>query len=557
MIGTIRKHSSWLWWVVAALTIASFVWWGASPGTRYGSGRAGGYGMLYGKPVTLEQFEAAQREFMIYYWLQRGEFPDRSANFTRTDLERETYLRLMMTAKAKELGVHVTENAQATAANEVLRGLSRSGQPPVPMSQFVERILAPEGLTAADFQRFVGGDLMIQQLVQTLGLPGALLPPEEATRAYDHDHQEVAAEAVFFSATNYLAQVTATPAAVAQFYTNFMAHYRLPDRVALNYLEYDLTNYLAAAEQTIGKTNLANQVEAEYQQHGLAAVPEAKTPEEAKAKLREVLLRRGAAAMAMKAARDFVNPLFAMDPVKPENLVWLAKSNGLAVHTTAPFSEAEGPAEIAAPTELVDAAFKLNADSPFSKPLPGAEAVYVIGLAKLYPSTVPPLSEIQSQVVADYKYFEGAAKARAACTNFFVAATTQTSVGKTFAQAAQAAGKTPLVLQPFSLSSQEVPETEGLADVRQLKNAAFTTRPGHVSAVEPTSDGGFVLFVQSLLPVDEAARTKDLPVFLAQMRRNRQMEAFNLWLQAEANRELRNTPVYSEMAGGKSSANSP
>jgi hypothetical protein len=555
MIGTIRKHSSWLWWVIAALTIISFIWWGASPGTRYGSGAHGGLGMLYGKQVTLEQYQAAQREFMIYYWLQRGEFPDRSANFTRTDLERETYLRLMLRAKARELGIHVSEAAQVKEAENVLRGLSRSGQE-VPMAQFVERVLAPEQLTAADFQRFVEGDLMIQQMVESLGLPGALLPPQEATQAYDHDHQEVAAEAVFFSATNYLAEVPVTPAAVAQFYTNFMAHYRLPDRVAVNYVEYDLSNYLAAAEQKIGKTNLANQVEAEYEAHGLAGVPDAKTPEEAKAKLREALLHRGALMMAGEAARQLVNPLFAMDPVKPDNLVWLAKSNGLAVHTTAPFSEAEGPAEIAVPTEFVDTAFKLSADSPFSKPLPGSEAVYVIGLANLFPSTVPPLSEIRSQVVEDCRYYEAAAKARAACTNFYVTAMVQIPVGKTFAQVAQGAGQTPIVLRPFSLSSTEVPETAGLADVRQLKNAAFGTRPGHVSAVEATGAGGFVLYVQGLLPVDEAARTKDLPTFLAQMRHNREMESFNLWLQAEANRELRNTPVYSELAG-KGSPNSP
>jgi hypothetical protein len=40
-----------------------------------------------------------------------------------------------------------------------------------------------------------------------------------------------------------------------------------------------------------------------------------------------------------------------------------------------------------------------------------------------------------------------------------------------------------------------------------------------------------------------------LPQFTTQVRRARQNEAFNLWLQSEANRELRNTPVYAELAG--------
>src|ERR1039458_3697555 len=87
----------------------------------------------------------------------------------------------------------------------------------------------------------------------------------------------------------YLLQYTQTPAVVAQFYTNNMAVYREPDRVSVNYLAYDLTNYFAAAEQKIGKTNLTSQAEAYFAQHGLEAVPGAKTPEEAKAKIRDVI----------------------------------------------------------------------------------------------------------------------------------------------------------------------------------------------------------------------------------------------------------------------------
>ncbi len=129
--------------------------------------------------------------------------------------------------------------------------IGRNGQA-VPMSQFLERVLQPEGLDAADFQRFVRDDLTIQQLIQALGLSGALVPPQEAGQLYDREHQEVSAQAVFFSATNYLAQVTVTPAAVAQFYTNNMAVYREPDRVQVNYVAYDLTNYFAAAEAKAG-----------------------------------------------------------------------------------------------------------------------------------------------------------------------------------------------------------------------------------------------------------------------------------------------------------------
>ncbi len=554
MIGTIRKHSKVLWWSIIPLTIISFVIFMGSGPMRNGGVRSAGFGTIYGRPVTAEDFAAAQNEFFIYYWLHSGgEWPDKSPNMTREETERETYIRLLLTAKAKSLGIHVGEDALVAGANQLLRTIGRNGQA-VPMSQFLERVLQPEGLDAPDFQRFVRDDLIIQQLVQTLGLSGALVPPQEAGQLYDREHQEVSAQAVFFSASNYLAQVAVAPAAVAQFYTNNMAGYRLPDRVQVNYLEYDLTNYLAAAELKLGKTNITSQAEAEYAQHGAEAVPDAKTPEEAKAKIGELIVRQAATVAAAEQAKQFVNELFAMDPVSPENLVTLARQKGLAIHTTAPFSDTLGPEEFLAPAEFTKIAFKLNTNSPFSNLILGSDAIYVIGLAKQLPSAIQPLDEIHARVVQDFQNYEAALKARSAGTNFYYNAAVQMAAGKTFAQAAVAAGQMPQALPPFSLSSQDVPGLGNRAALDEIKQAAFNTSVGHMSSFFPTADGGLVLFVQSLMPADEAKKTTELPQFLSQMRRGRENEAFNLWLQSEANRELRNTPVYNEMAGGQAAA---
>lgn len=542
MIGSIRKHSVWLWWVIAALTIISFIWWGASPGSRYGSGRRGGLGTIYGKPVTQEAFAAAQREFLVYYWSQYHQFPDKNPNFTRAELDKETYVRLMLKSKAEALGIHVDDAAQVALANEFLTSLGQGK--PVPMSVFVDKVLQPEGLTAADFQGFIVDDLAIQQLVQSLGLSGALMSPQEVGQIYDRLHQDYSAQAVFFSASNYISQVAVTPAAVSLFYSNNLAAlYRLPNRLQVNYVAYELSNYTAAAEAKLGKTNIAAQVDAVYAEKGMEAVPDAKTPEEAKAKIRDAIVRQAAAKAALDDAMKLVNPLFAMDPPLPDNLVSLAKKDGLTVHATAPFSEADGPVEFPASADLVKAMFNLNADSPFiQKPIVESDAIYVIGLKQMLPSAIEPLSEIRDRVVEDYKNYEATLKARAAGTNFYYRTAVQMATGKTFAQVALADGQAPVALKPFSLSSREIPEADDHADVREIQNAAYTTQVGHISQFEPTADGGFVLFVQSLLPVDQAAKNADLPAFTAQLRRSRESEAFNLWVESEANRELANIP---------------
>ena len=551
MIGTIRKHSSWLWFVIIGATIVSFLWWGAGPVTRNSGGRVSGsgYGTIYGKEVTAEAFMAAQREFYLYYWLHYGEWPERSANMSREEMEKETYVRLLLAQKAQSLGIYVSDDAVVAGANELLRSVGgRSGQP-VPMETFMERVLTPEGLTAADLQRYLRNDLAIQQLVQALGLSGALIGPAEASQLYNRDHQEVSAQAVFFAASNYLAQVSVTPAVVGQFYTNNLAAYRVPDRVAVNYVVFEVTNYLAQSKAEWAKTNFEEYVDAYYRQN-TSQYADAKTPDEAKVKVRELLIRQRALVDAIKQANEFANPVFAQEPAKAENLVSAAKAKGLAVRTTLPFAANYGSQEFDAPATFAKAAFKLSADEPFAGPIRGEDGVYVIALAQQLPSAIPSLAEIRGRVAADFQEQQAIALARSAGTNFYFNAMVSMAAGKTFAQVAIASGQSPQMLSPFSLSSSDVPGFDGRAEIGQLKQAAFTTPAGHVSNFAATSDGGFVLFVESLLPLDDAKKTADFPQFLNQARRGRQNEAFNLWLQGEANRELRNTPAYQQMAAG-------
>ena len=91
-------------------------------------------------------------------------------------------------------------------------------------------------------------------------------------------------------------------------------------------------------------------------------LPSAKTPEEAKAKIRDVILRQGAE-LAVEQAKQFVTELFAMDPVR-RKLCPLAAKKRPAGRTTAPFTERR-PGRIRRAGRMVKIAFKLNPDSPF------------------------------------------------------------------------------------------------------------------------------------------------------------------------------------------------
>jgi len=130
---------------------------------------------------------------------------------------------------------------------------------------------------AEDFERYLHHYLGIQQLVSVVALGGQLVTPQEAQFLYVRDHQELSVQPVYFSASNYLAGVPLpSPGAVAQFYTNEMSAYHVPERVQVRYVAFEMSNSMAHAEEQL--TNLSELVEAKFQELGTNYVRFAKTP---------------------------------------------------------------------------------------------------------------------------------------------------------------------------------------------------------------------------------------------------------------------------------------
>ncbi|HXB57976.1 MAG TPA: SurA N-terminal domain-containing protein [Candidatus Acidoferrales bacterium] len=561
MIVTIRKHAKWLLWVIAGLTIFSFVYFmGVGPARNGGGGGRSVdtnlvSGRIYGQPVTLENYDRAQHDVDLYFLFNYGSWALHNPNLPQTRLQQEIYVRMMLLQKAQSVGVHVNDAQVEQAAATYLRSPAlvratggRSGS--VPFGTFTQQVLPQEDLTAADFENFVRDDLAVQQLQQIYSLPGELITPDEATDEYKRYNQEFSSQIVFFSASNFLARVSVPPEAIGQFYTNYMAEYRLPDRVQVSYVLFSVSNYLGQAEKEL--TNLDTQVAGIYTQYGMQATPDAKTPEEAKTQIRKVLIRQQALADAGKKADDFAQVVFnisgtANKAPSPDDLARAAGQKGLDVQMTEPFSAQYGPQEFTASEAFIKTAFQLSPDSPISEPIASPDGIYLIALQTNLPSEIPPLDAIRGRVALDLRYREAAIMARMAGTNFADTLKSRMELGKSFAAASIAQGCDPEVLPPFSLATSDMPELGDRATVSQLRSAIITTPVGSPSGFKETEDGGFVLYVESRLPLDEAKMQTDLPQFLAQYRQQRASQAFNNWVEHEANRELMSTPLGRQM----------
>ena len=118
----------------------------------------------------------------------------------------------------------------------------------------------------------------------------------------------------------------------------------------------------------------------------------------------------------------------------------------------------------------------------------------------------------------------------------------------TFAQAAVSGGYMPVVLTRFSRNTTSIPEISEQGEFNYIKNLAFNTPPNGISPFIPTSDGGFILKVTSLSPADPAKKAADLTAFSQQLRRSREIEAFNIWVNVEMNRELTKNAAFKALA---------
>jgi len=543
MFGTIRKHQTWLWAIIATLTIISFLWL-FSPSSKMDRGRGNvRLGSIYGHVISEDSYVHAQRDVTLqFFFMSGGRWPDQDAKQSGFDAEKETYQWLMLQLKADQLGIHPSPEVVARVARDMLSNFQRGG---VSSAQaFFTEVLQPRGLTPADFERFVSRYLAIQQLIATVGLAGRLVPPEDLKSFYSRERQELQTDAVFFESSNYLAQVKMDPLLISHFYTNRLAEFRIPDRVQVRYVEFPLTNFFAAAEAELSKTNLMEMVDMNLQRMGTNYVQFGATPEEAKAKIRSELIRNRALGEARRRANEFATHLIEIEPAKPQNLDLVAATNNLTVKTTAPFSAKDGPKEFEAGANLINAAFALSSTNDvFAGPLVGQNGAYVIGFDKRIPSELPSYDAIRPKVEEEYKMREAANLAYLAGLGAYQKITNAVAQGKTFETAAVDAGLKLTKLTPFSMSTRALPEVEGRAIANDFKQVAFSVEAGKVSSYQRTAEGGYILHVIAKLPLDEAKYNSDLASFKNYVRQSRQSEAFNIWFSREAATALRDTPL--------------
>jgi hypothetical protein len=536
MFGTIRRHQKWLWVVISGVTIVSFVAF-FSPQQRRQRGWTGPHdqvGAINGRPINRDQYASAQREAALQYVFNYGQWPGEDAMSRQAGLlERETRNRIVLLNEVSDLDIEVSDSAVAQWIAEAFRDRSDKTFRKDAYDQFVKTALPSHGLSLRDFENFARHQVAIQHVVSLAGTAGKLVTPQEAEALFRHENEEIEAEAVFINSSNYTAQVTSEPTAVATYYTNHLADYRIPEKIQLNYVKFAATNYTSAAEQDMAKnTNLTQYVDTVYQQRGTNSFKDTNnavmSTEAAKQKIRGDLRESLSLEEAWKKAVEFLNEVGEVKE-KTNALENLAAAKSLVSEVTEPFGQFEMPRGLKVPSTFSQTAAKLTPEEPIAEePVRGEDAVFVIALKQRIPSEIPPLDSIRDRVTQDYVRNKALELARGAGNELHTNVVNGLDQSKNFDAVLAEKNITPVVLAPFSRKTTVLPGVDR-TDVSQLVNTAFTVAPGKVSSFAPTRTGGFMVYVKKIVPVSDERVKVELPEFTQNLRQTRQYEAFSEW----------------------------
>lgn len=530
MIGTIRKHSNWLWGVIVVAVILSFVIWTDSrPGRTIFSQGSSDFGRLYGQPVTRDQYLKARMAAEVDNLMRGGQA--RSG----VDTERQVQEYLLLQAKIRELGIEVSDESVGTYLRETFKDPATGA---FNYDALIQNLQQRVRLTEDAFIGHVRQQVAIQHLIEVVSASSRLVTPREAEAEYRRENEQYVTTAALFSASNLLAGITAKPEELTQFYSNRVANYRIPERTLLNYVRFDASNHVAAAEAELAKdATFTNRLEQYYTQRGADAFRDEQdkvlSKEVALRKLKEETVEQGAMTLARRAAVAFNEELSKLPSVTPSTFASAAQKAGLAVRSTQPFRAGERIFGLEAVSKLAQRVPTLDAETPYTEPLDGDTFVVIPILQGRLPAEIPTFETVRERVTRDFKLDRARAAAREAGEKFQQAASAAVAAGKSFSEVAANQHVTHSELPPFAINSQALPGLDARLNLYSIKNAAFVLKPNEVGRYTESGDGGFVLYLKEKRPVADAVVKAGLPATLAETRQQRRMAAFQSWFGAE------------------------
>ena len=524
MFGTIRKHSQWMWLIIIAVIIVSFVIF-FTPNVNMSGGSQSGQGITVdGRYFSDNQVTMANREVGIGVILGFTSSPASNEESNQRILQR-----LLLEVKMDKYGIAVGPD---TTAAWIRDRIMYSGGPfsGMTLDQVADQVVVPAGYTADDLTRFARNQAGIEILLRTIGVTAQLVTPMEIESAYRSENEKMYVDVAFAAYSNRVASVTLDSEEVMKFYSNRVAAYRSPDRIRVYYVHLASSNYVAEADASMNAGGaLDSLVTQTFQSRGTNAYPDL-TEEEARAEIRAELVKPEALNVTRRQAYDFINKYYDAEVRTADAMRAAADEDGLEMKYTEPFASNELPEGMNVDSAFVTAAFNLTTNEPYSTAVAAADGYYALCYGESIPGAVQSFEEVRSQVEEDYVDERARSLTDEAAEQFYMAATNAVAAGLSFVELAETSEFQVSTITNLTLSTSSAPGLTLPVSVLQIASIANNMETNSVSRPQDATDGLYLIHLGERTPPTEEEVAAGLAEYRSLMSSARETEVINGWM---------------------------
>lgn len=490
MVHLLRKYQQTLMLLVTVLVIISFVWFYNYNKDPYAHSSV--VGTVYGRRVAMVEFQRGMRLFEVARNLMLFDLLQSLVGQAQSlDQARENFVwnTIVLRHEADQLAIAATDDEVINDVQKLPAFQTNGVYDSSKYNLFLERVLAPNGMTAVQLEELVRDHLRLQKLKTLLGTSVAA-SPAEVRDAFERLHRK-------------------TELSVARL--------KLDDfKTAVKLTEDDLKKAFEEQKETLKSDELRT----------VKFVAFLLSPEEKKQPPKERVEQ-------MQKLADKAEQFVVAMTEKEAKFEEVAKKLGAEVKETPPFSMHEPPEVVGKSAEVAQATFeRLTLEQPNSDPIIDPEnGYYIVQLTGITPSQPLTYEQAKPQLETRLKEDRAHEAMNLRAAEIRQKLDAESKAGKTFADAATAAGITIEKIPAFSFA--EPPPAGAAPDVRMIMSQSAELAENETSAPIPTQDGVVLVHVDKRFPVDEEKFAAQKTILAQNISRSKRDSVFEQWLKTQ------------------------
>jgi peptidyl-prolyl cis-trans isomerase D len=485
MVNLMRKYQQTMLTLVTVIIIISFAW--LYTDTRWG-GRGGqdSVGTIYDHPIRLGEFQRGLRRMQLCTQLGMQPLVQALVGTPHSETEYQSnfvFNTYVLRHESDALGLIPTDE-EVVEATKKMTIFQTNGAFDSSKYNMIVHNMGALGFDASTLEEVVRDDLRYQKL-------NAL-----------------------FSTT-----ITASPSSARDI---FEKRSQKTDVALVRLKEEDVAKTITVSDEDLKKAY-------DERKDGL------KNDEKRKVKVASFVLSEEdkklsgpAKAAVFQKLLDKANEFAVAMTQKDAKLDEVAKKMGVEIKETAEFAQSTPPAELGQSPEVAEAVFsKLTLEQPNSDAIQVPTGYYVVQLAGVTPARPLTFDEAKANLAESLKRERVSEAMNLKGTELRKKLEEGIKAGKTFAEAAQAAGATAETMPTFSTKEPPKPDFVGGMEIAQ---SSMNMAAGDLSEVLPVNGGSVIFRVEKRYPIDEADFEKEKPKLLEQLAQFEVRQTFPMWL---------------------------